>query len=69
MFEIEEKGSFQAGNVEVAKHLGDVVIIEGIDHLGIDDDGVVDNPDIVVFTEFFEIIFHDLQTSWLVCLH
>ena len=43
MFEIEEKGSFQAGNVEVAKHLGDVVIVEGIDHLGIDDDGVVDN--------------------------
>ncbi len=43
MFEIEEKGSFQAGNVEVAKHLGDVVIVEGIHHLGIDDDGVVAN--------------------------
>ena len=43
MFEIEEKGRFQAGNVEVAKHLGDVVIVERVDHLGIDDDGVVDN--------------------------
>ena len=43
MLEIEEKGSFQVGNVQVAKHLGDVVIIEGIDHLGVDDDGVVDN--------------------------
>jgi hypothetical protein len=43
VFEIEEKSSFETGNVEVAKHLGDVVIVEGIDHLGIDDDGVVDN--------------------------
>jgi hypothetical protein len=43
MFEVEEQGGFEAGDVEVAEHLGDVVLVEGGDDLGIDDDGVVDD--------------------------
>lgn len=43
MLEIQEEGSFQARDVEVAEHLGDVGFVESTDHLGIDDDCVIDN--------------------------
>ncbi len=43
MFEIEEQRGFEAGDVEVAQHLGEVVFVESSDDLGIDDDGFVDD--------------------------
>ena len=43
MFEVEEQGCFEAGDVEVAKHLGEMAFVEGGDDLGIDDDEIIDN--------------------------
>lgn len=43
MFEVEEEGGFEAGNVEVAEHLRYMGFVEGGDDLGIDDDGIVDD--------------------------
>ena len=38
MFEVEKKRSFEAGDIEVAEHLGKVAVVEGRDDLGINDD-------------------------------
>ncbi len=43
MLEIEKQGGFQARDVEIAKHLGDVGFIEIGNHFRIDDDGLVYN--------------------------
>jgi len=43
MFEVEKEGCFEAGDVKVSKHLGEVGIIEGSDNLGIDDNSIVDD--------------------------
>lgn len=43
MFEVEEQRGLEAGDAEVAEHLGGVVFVEGSDNLGIDDHGFVDD--------------------------
>lgn len=43
MFEVEEQCGFEAGDVEVAEHLGGVIFVEGSDDLGIDDHGFIDD--------------------------
>ena len=43
MLEIEKQSGFQARDVEIAKHLGDVGFIEIGNHFWIDDDSLVYN--------------------------
>lgn len=35
MFEVEQEGGLEAGDVEVAEHLGEVAVVEGGDDLAI----------------------------------
>lgn len=43
VFEVEEQGGFETGDVEVAEHLGEVAVVEAGDNLGINDDEVIDD--------------------------
>jgi len=43
IFEIEKECGFEAGDVEVAKHLSEVTVIETGDDLGIHNDSVFNN--------------------------
>lgn len=43
MFEVEEEGGFEAGDVEVSEHLGEVAVVESGDDLGIHDDRLFDD--------------------------
>jgi hypothetical protein len=43
VFEVEEQGGFKAGDVEVAEHLGEVVLVEGGDDLWIDNHHVLND--------------------------
>ena|GEM_PF-3564553 len=41
IFEIEEKGCLEAGNVEIAEHLGEVAVVECSNDFGIDDHQII----------------------------
>ena len=43
VFEVEEQGGLEAGDVEVAEHLGEVVLVEGGDDLWIDNHHVLND--------------------------
>ena len=43
VFEVEEQGCLETGDVEITEHLGQMTIVETADHLGIDDDFSFDN--------------------------
>lgn len=43
VFEVEKESGFEAGDVEIAQHLSDVVFVESGHDLWIDDDGFIDD--------------------------
>ena len=58
MFEVDEKGELEAGEVEVALHLGEVCVVECLHDLGINDDFAVHDEVGNAFADFGFTIDH-----------
>ena len=72
VFEVEEQGGLEAGDVEVAEHLGEVVLVEGGDDLWIDNHHVLNDQirdqgaDVLTVITDHEFPLH-ITTQTLLC--
>jgi hypothetical protein len=62
VLEVQQQGDFEAGNVQVSEHLGDVGVVEFRDHLRINDDlFVYDQIRYKLADELFPIVHRELS--------